>query len=50
MLLLIANTALFAQNNLSVEVTGLVPDKGNVILDYTTGKLVSLIMDPESPM
>ncbi|WP_433831288.1 DUF2141 domain-containing protein [Flavobacterium anhuiense] len=31
-LLLIAGTNLSAQNNLSVAVTGLVPDKGNVIL------------------
>ncbi|MBZ4034230.1 DUF2141 domain-containing protein [Flavobacterium sp. 17A] len=30
---------LFAQNNLSVEVTGLVPDKGNVILGLYNKKI-----------
>lgn len=38
-LLLIANMNLFAQNNLSVEVTGLVPDKGNVILGLYDKKI-----------
>ncbi|WP_223704946.1 DUF2141 domain-containing protein [Flavobacterium potami] len=38
-LLFIANMNLFAQNNLSVEVTGLVPDKGNVILGLYNKKI-----------
>lgn len=38
-LLFIANMNLFAQNNLSVEVTGLVPDKGNVILGLYNRKI-----------
>lgn len=38
-LLLMANMNLFAQNDLSVEVTGLVPDKGNVILGLYNNKI-----------